>query len=135
MSLLSGQELETLGSILSCPGPSLCYVPRCALERDEVSRKTNRNLGMTSAFKELYLQCVSHIVLTICRMGFMKLMSKRMKCSWQGLASEEIWITLVEIFCNFLVWMGQCDSSVLAILLALTPLLPQSRFEKQIKHL
>lgn len=45
----------------------------------------------------------------------------------------EIWITLVEISCNLLVRMGQCDSSVLAILLALTPL--QSRFEKQIKHL
>lgn len=101
MSLLSGQELESLGSILSCPGPSLCYVPRCALERDEVSRKTNRNLGMTSAFKELYLQCITHIVLTICRMSFMKLMSKRMKCSWQRLASEEIWITLVEIFLQF----------------------------------
>lgn len=65
----------------------------------------------------------------------MKLMSKKIACSWQGLASEEIWITLVEIFCNLLVWMGQCDSSVLAILLALTPLLPQLRFEKQIKHL
>lgn len=50
MSLLSGQELESLGSILSCPGPSLCYVPGYALERDEVSRKMSRNLGMTSAF-------------------------------------------------------------------------------------
>lgn len=51
MSLLSGQELESLSSILSCPGPSLCYVPRYALEREEeVSRKANRNHGMTSAF-------------------------------------------------------------------------------------
>lgn len=50
MSLLSGQEFESLGSILSCPGPSLCYIPRYALERDEVSRKMNRNPGMTGAF-------------------------------------------------------------------------------------
>lgn len=50
MSLLSGQALESLGSILSCPGPPLYYDPRYALERDEVSRKMNRNPGMTSAF-------------------------------------------------------------------------------------
>lgn len=82
-----------------------------------------------------YLQCIKHIVLSISRMSFLKLMFEKMKSSWPGLASEEICITLVEIFCNLLVWMGWCDSSVLAVLLAFTPLLLQSRFEKQIKHL
>lgn len=39
MSLLSGQKLESLGSILSCPGPPLYYDPTYALERDEVKMK------------------------------------------------------------------------------------------------
>lgn len=43
MSLLSGQELEGQGSHLSRPGPSLCYVPRYVVGREEVSRKMNRN--------------------------------------------------------------------------------------------
>lgn len=42
-SPLSGQELKGLHSLLSHPGPSLCYVPRYLLGREEVSRKMNRN--------------------------------------------------------------------------------------------
>jgi len=30
---------------------------------------------MTGAFKEEYLQCIKCVILTICRMGFMKLLS------------------------------------------------------------
>lgn len=31
---------------------------------------------MTSAFKEAYLQCIKCLVLTMCRIGFMKLKSR-----------------------------------------------------------
>lgn len=94
------------------------------LEEKRWAGKWAETPGISSAFKEAYLQCIKCRILTICRMNFMKLMSKRMKCPWQGLASEEIQISPVEAFCNLLVCMGKCDSSVLAILPGTLCLLP-----------
>lgn len=91
------------------------------LEEKRWAWKWAETPGMSSAFKEAYLQCIKCRVLTVCRMSFMKLISKRMKCPWQGLASEEIQISPVEASHNLLGYMG---SSVHAILLGTLCLLP-----------